>query len=80
MAGAVDDLAEEVEDLEGAVVGFLGASFCFLKIEERLVFFLGGNLGIFFFSSAILSQCLIFDVLGARLKAQFVAVAGEIVL
>ena len=53
LAGAVDGLADGVEDLEGAVVGFLEASFCLLKIEDRLVFFLGGSLGIFFFSSGI---------------------------
>ena len=70
----MDDLADVVEDLEGAVVGFLGASFCLLEVENRLVFFLGGSLGIFFFSSAILS---ILYVLGTRWNAQCVAVAGE---
>ena len=73
MAGAVDGLADGFEDLEGAVVGFLGASFCLLKIEVRLVFFLGGSLGIFFFSSGIVG-CF-----GARWNAQYVAVAGEVV-
>ena len=49
----MDGLADGVEDFEGAVVGFLGASFCFLEVEKILVFFLGGSLGIFFFSSGI---------------------------
>lgn len=55
LAGAVDDgLADGVEDLEGAVVGFLGASFCLLGVGFKVIFFfLGGSLGIFFFSSAI---------------------------
>ena len=73
MADAVDGLADGYEDLEGAVVGFFGASFCLLGVEVRLVFFLGGSLGIFFFSSAIV-RCL-----GARWNAQYVAVAGEVV-
>ena len=75
MAGAVDGLADGVEDLEGAVVGFLGGSFCFLEDEKRLVFFLGGSLGIFFFSSAIVWVLWYY---GARWNARFVDVAGEV--
>ena len=41
----MDGLVDGVEDFDGAVVGFLGASVCLLG-----VFFLGGSLGIFFFS------------------------------
>ena len=50
----VDDLTGGVEDLEGAVVGFLGGFVCLFAVEVGLVF-LGGNLGIFLliFSSAI---------------------------
>ena len=70
LAGAVDGLADGVEDREGAVVGFLRPSFCLLGVEDRLVFFLGGSLGIFFFSSGIVFYFL--DVYGARWNAQLV--------
>ena len=71
LVGTVDDIVDGVgvEDLEGAVVVFFEASFCLLGgFEDRLVFFLflGGNLGIFFFSSGIVFDC--FDVFGSALK------------
>lgn len=47
LAGAADCLAKE------AVVGFLSALVCLLAVVVGLVFFLGGKLGIFFFSSVI---------------------------
>lgn len=59
LACVVDDLIGGVEDLEGAVVGFLGGFACLFGVEEVVgLVFLGGNLGIFFlvFSSAICRQ------------------------
>lgn len=55
LACVVDDLTGGVEDLEGAVVGFLGGFVCVFGVLAVGLVFLGGNLGIFFlvFSSAI---------------------------
>ena len=58
LAGVVDALAVGVEDLEGAVVDFLGAVVCLFGVEEVLVFF-GGSLGIFFFCSGIIIMIMI---------------------
>ena len=52
----LEGLADGVEDLEGAVVGFLRASVDVLDEEVGLVFFLGGNLGIFFFFPSAIAQ------------------------
>ena len=74
LVGTVDDIVDGVgvEDLEGAVVGFFEASFCLLGgFEDRLVFFLflGGSLGIFFFSSGIvLIVLIVLTVFGSALK------------
>ena len=73
LAGVVDGLVVGVEDMEDAVVDFLGAAVCLFAVEETFVF-LGGSLGIFFFCSGIV-ECFWID--GEMCLSTCLAVAGE---